>query len=108
MTNIARDGAPKSLDPITPNPGMHHTAKSAERGQPGLIATGVSRTKSAELLGANTPRSDDSANTAPKSLTPVTIHPSMAADRVDRGHHVEGQGETVLQISPLPVRKPGC
>jgi hypothetical protein len=69
--NLARDGAPKKLQPLTINGGNYHMRN-------GQMIVGTSKTQAAQLDGApdlTTPR-------AGKSLAPVATTPGMRSRTV--------------------------
>jgi len=72
--NIARDGADKKLTPPATHSGMTHTANV---GGVNVTARGVSRTESAEMLGAPTHRTDGTNPTPAKQLSEPAVNPGM-------------------------------
>ena len=67
---------------VPANSGMHHVAVPAQDGQPGLLATGVSRTQSARLLGNDAINEvhggGETTNSLPKTgKEAAPIHPGM-------------------------------
>jgi len=92
MTNLARDGSPKTLS-LPRNQSSEHIVTDPQGGK--FIARGVSKTQSAELIsGVHAPRSDSGA---PKHLTGegnLPVHPGMTDKQ--RAAHDPTDGARVL------------